>query len=157
MSDALDLWLRVESDEFAVSSPRRFHGLVRLFPADRLIVLDQLLLRWGVFVGAARACPLRLESLRTLVPQFVLRVDSKLRWRLMGFGGKVQHNRYELADHAIVLEIGDTISCGSYCLRAIAPPDPQQLLQELVEKVLPESTGESEFADSETDFLLNVR
>lgn len=157
MSDALDLWLRVESDEFAVSCPRRFHGLVRLFPADRLIVLDQLLLRWGVFVGAARACPLRLESLRTLVPQFVLRLDSKLRWRLMGFGGKVQHNRYELSDHAIVLEIGDTITCGSYCLRVVVPPNPQQLLQELVEKALPENTGEPEFADSETDFLLNVR
>ncbi|TXT30286.1 MAG: hypothetical protein FD138_2304 [Planctomycetota bacterium] len=157
MADALDLWLRVESDEFAISFPRRFRGLVRLFPADRLIALDQLLLRSGVFVGAARACPLRLESLQTLVPQFVLRVDSKLRWRLMGFGGKVQHNRYELADHAIVLEIGDTITCGPYCLRVVVPPDPQQLLQELVEKTLPDNPGESEFTDSETDFLLNVR
>lgn len=156
MADALDLWLRVESDDFAISCPRRFRGLVRLFPADRLIALDQLLLRWGVFVGAARACPLRLESLRTLVPQFVLRVDSKLRWRLMGFGGKVQHNRYELADHAIVLEIGDTITCGAYCLRVVVPPDPEQLLQELVEKALPKSFDESEFADGETDFLLNV-
>lgn len=157
MADASDLWLRVESDDFAISCPRRFRGLVRLFPADRLIALDQLLLRWGVFVGAARACPLRLESLRTLVPQFVLRVDSKLRWRLMGFGGKVQHNRYELADHAIVLEIGDTITCGTYCVRVVVPPDPDQLLQVLVEKALPESFGESEFADGETDFLLNVR
>lgn len=157
MSNASDLWLRVESDEFTISCPRRFHGLVRFFPADRLIAVDHLVLRWGLFVGAARACQLRLESLRTLVPQFVLRLDSKLRWRLMGFGGKVQHNRYELADHAIVLEIGDTITCGTYCLRVVVPPDPQQLLQELVEKALPESTGESEFADGETDFLLNVR
>lgn len=157
MSEAADLWLHVESDEFSISCPRRFRGLVRLFPADRLIVVDSLLLRWGVFVGAARACPIRLESLRTLVPQFVLRFDSKLRWRLMGFGSKVQHNRYELADHAIVLELGDTIICDSYRLRVVAPPDPQQMLQELVEKALPETSGADEFANSETEFLLNVR
>ena len=156
MSDVPDLWLRVESDEFSISCPRRFHSLVRLFPADRLIAVDQLLLRWGVFVGAARFCPIRLESLRTLVPQFAIRLDSKLRWRLMGFGGKVQHNRYELSTQAVVLEIGDTIICDPYRLRVVAEPDPQQLLQELVEKALPEHTGESEFTDSETDFLLNV-
>lgn len=156
MSEAPDLWLRVESDEFSVSCPHRFRGLVRLFPADRLIAIDSLLLRWGVFVGAARACPLRLESLRTLVPQFVLRFDSKLRWRLIGFGGKVQHNRYQLAAHATVLEIGDTILCDPYRLRVVAPPDPQNLLQELVERAVPETSGADEFADSETEFLLNL-
>lgn len=156
MSDVPNLWLRVESDEFSISCPRRFHSLVRLFPADRLIAVDQLLLRWGVFVGAARACPIRLESLRTLVPQFVLRLDSKLRLRLMGFGGKVSHNRYGLSTHAVVLEVGDTIICDPYRLRVVAEPDPQQLLQELVERVVPDNSGESEFADGETDFLLNI-
>lgn len=156
MSEAQDLWLRVESDEFSISCPRRFHNLVRLFPADRLIAIDQLLLRWGVFVGAARFCPIRLESLRTLAPQFAIRLDSKLRWRLMGFGGKVQHNRYQLSPHAVVLEVGDTIICDQYQLRVVAEPDTQQLLQQLVEQALPEHSGESEFADNETDFLLNV-
>lgn len=56
-----------------------------------------------------------------------------------------------------MLEIGDTITCGPYCLRVVVPPDPQQLLQELVERTLPDNPGESEFTDSETDFLLNVR
>ena len=74
----------------------------------------------------------------------------------MGFGGKVFHNRFLLSNHAVVLEVGDVIICDPYRLRVIAEPDTQQLLQEIVEKVLPESTGEPEFADSETDFLLNI-
>lgn len=156
MSELRELWLRVESDEFAISCPRRFRGLVRLYHADRLIAVDHHVLRWGAFVGAARACPIRLELLRTSAPQFVFRLDSKFRCRLMGFGGKVQHNRYDLANNAVVLEIGDTITCESYALRVIEPPDPKLLLQGLVEQVVPDDAQPSEFGDSETEFLLNV-
>jgi hypothetical protein len=39
----------------------------------------------------------------------------------------------------------------------IDPPDPTQLLQGMVEQILPANDEAAEFADSETDFLLNVR
>lgn len=151
-----DLWLRVESDEFSVSSPRRFSQHIRLFPADRLIAIDQELLRWGLFAGAARVCPLRLESLPTPAPQFAIRFNKHLLLRCVGFSREVFHNGEELADRTVTLQVNDTIICDPYLLRVVAPPDPAQLLQGMVEQILPANDA-TEFGDSETDFLLNVR
>lgn len=155
MSVTHDLWLRVESDDYSVSCPRRYRRKIRLYPADRLVSIDQEVLRWGVFAGAAQACQLRLELLPMLFPQFGIRFDSSLQWRLMGFNGEVFHNGIELLDRTVTLQIDDTIICDPYLLRVVSCPD--ELLQELVEQMASPPSSEPEFTDGETDFLLNVR
>lgn len=155
MSVTEDLWLRIESDGFTASCPRRYRRRIRLYPADRLVAIEQEVLRWGLFVGAARACQLRLESLPTLFPQFAIRLNSGLRWRLMGLNGEVFHNGCELRDRTVTLEIDDTIICDPYVLRVV--PCPDHLLQDLVEQMVSLPGNEPDFEDGETDFLLNVR
>jgi hypothetical protein len=160
MSDpsvAPGLWLRVESEGFSISCPRRFSQHIRLFPADRLIAIDPELLRWGLFVGAARVCLLRLESLATHAPQFAIRFNKHFHFRLVGFSTEVFHNGEELSGRTVSLQVNDTIICEPYLLRVIDPPDPTQLLQGMVEQILPANDEAAEFADSETAFLLNVR
>ena len=157
LTESPDLWLRVEDEAFSVSCPRRFSEHIRLFPADRLVVINQELLRWGLFVGAARVCPLRLESLPTHAPQFAIRFNKHFRWRLVGFSSEVFHNGEELSERTVTLQINDTIICEPYLLRVVAAPDPTQLLQDMVEQILPSNAGTSDFPDNETDFLLNVR
>ena len=157
LSELPDLWLRLEGDTFSVSCPKRFREHIRFFPADRLVAIDEALLRWGLFVGAAQVCPLRLESLPTHAPQFAIRFDKHSRWCLVGFSSEVFHNGEELSERTVLLSIDDTIICDPYLLRVVSPPDPTSLLQGMVEQILPAKTGASEFADAETDFLLNVR
>lgn len=154
MSNPSELWLRIEGDDFAVSSPGRYRNHVAIFPADRLVCLDESVLRIGVFVGAARPCQLRLESLPTLTPQFVIRYDRSSHWGLVGLDQDVFHNGDELADRTVTLQVGDTISCDPYVLRVVNPPNRIELLQELVERMLP-ANQPAEFNDDETGFLLN--
>lgn len=156
LPESSDLWLRVEGDDFSISCPKRFREHIRFFPADRLVAIDEILLRWGLFVGAAQVCPLRLESLPTHAPQFAIRFDKRFRRCLVGFSSEVFHNGEELSERTVLLHIDDTIICDPYLLRVVPPPDPTRMLQGMVEQFLPANAGVSDLPDSETDFLLNV-
>ncbi len=92
MPEPQRLWLRVQSDEFAVATPMRFSQHVRFFPADRLIRLGEQILAWGVFVGSNRSCHLRLERVPSPAPQFCIRYNKRYECRLAGWGADVFHN-----------------------------------------------------------------
>ncbi|MFM9964908.1 MAG: hypothetical protein ACKV2Q_27210 [Planctomycetaceae bacterium] len=156
-SETPDLWLHVEGEAFTVSCPKRFREQIRFFPADRLVVIDEAVLRWGLFVGAAQVCPLRLESLPAHAPQFAVRFDKHRRMCLVGFSSEVFHNGEELSERTVVLCVGDTIICDPYLLRVVSPPDPSEMLQGMVEQMLPANAVATDIPDNETDFLLNVR
>ncbi len=157
LPESPDLWLHVEGDAFSVSCPKRFREHIRFFPADRLIVIDEAILRWGLFVGAAQVCPLRLESLPVHAPQFAARFDKHGRLCLVGFSSEVFHNGKELSERTVLLRIDDTVICDPYFLRVVPPPDPTEMQQGIVEQMLPANAVASDVLDNETDFLLNVR
>lgn len=134
------LWLHIKSDEFSVSTPKRFRKVIRFYPADRLVLLEPEALVQGVFAGAARACPLRLESIPLQWPQFCIRYNNRFESRLMGFGCEVFHNGEELGNNTVTLQLDDTIICDPYLIRVVNPPD--VFLQDLVENLGAQSDEE---------------
>jgi hypothetical protein len=143
------LWLKVQSDEFAVSVPQRFQRHIRLYPADRLVRMSEYVLGYGLFAGAARGCHLRLEQIPLPAPQFAIRYNQRFECRLMGWGAEVYYNGTELGERTVTLGIDDTIICDPYLLRVV--PAPSELLQSLVEKLMSRevpgdsSSGSSDF------------
>jgi len=163
MSQALqkqNLWLSVVAGDIkSISSPRRLTNFVGIDSITKMVVINQLLLTPGVFVGRSPMCPLRIQSDQD-APVFGLRFDMLNRWTIYGLGADVRIGSKLVPPTGAVLHDEDVVTYGPYRFKVLSQLSDEEIseLSTELDSLLPQNDTKEISQDPfvETDFELRM-